>query len=399
MRRVVASSVGETAGRAVNVLLPIVVLYLHGSGLAADGLFLALAFAFFLHGTLSNALTSVFVPLLVQAKEPLDCGRYAACAAGVALLGTGVALWFSAGYFSAVERGLVCVAVWISGMSGLLAAPAVAALGAEHRYAAAGVTWSLRGIPLLAYLVWAPSVPQLALLMSGIALADLLRCVILTRLVRERLVWRGSGVALPFPLGVGHVLASSVIAGMVPLAVRWIASLGEAGVLSTFEMSDRVFAAVASLCTIGLGNVALVYFARTESEPERNRLARRMLMIGLLWSLGWMVALFILAVSLPLLNEWSGRIGVEVLGQVSVTLLVLGISLPGFVLHMLLSRNVIASGQAVVLPGMALAGLVTTVLVAWPLCNVIGVAGLAAGIVAGQYVVLAWMLCFSFGRR
>lgn len=398
LKRVFASSAGEAAGRAVNVALPLAVLYLHGAGLAADGFFLALAFAFFVQGTAANALAAALVPVLARGRECFDLRFYVGHASGCAALVALPAVWFSGDYFDASDGILVFLGVWLSGAAGLIAAPAVAALGVEHRYSPAGLSWALRVFPLGAYLLWAPPAAQLSLLLFGVALADALRCVLLCYMARASLAL-SSGVRLPFPVESTYLLASSLVVGLVPLTVRWLASLGATGSVSIFEMADRVFAAVASLATLGIGNVALVYLAHAQSSAERRGLSLRMLRAGLGWSLVWAGGIIAVAFSLPWLAGWTGALGGTDLDRVAQVLWVLAAGLPAFVLHMLMSRAIIAAGLARVLPGMALAGLIATLVVSAMLQGGYGPAGLAAGVVAGQYLVLALMFRVFFGRR
>ncbi len=391
VKRVLASSAGEATGRLVNVALPFAVLYLHGAGLASDGFFLVMAFVFFVQGTTANALATALVPVLARRQQRFELFGYCWRAGCFALLMALLTVVFSPGYFSPQEQLLVFVAAGAAGASGLIAAPAVAALGVEHRYAAAGLTWGLRALPLLAYLLWAPEDGRLTALLVGIALADAGRCALLIRLAKRRLTWQ-RGQPLPFPVEAGYLLAASLIAGAVPLVVRWMASLGEAGAVSIFELADRVFAAIVSLGTLGIGNVALVYFAHAGTSVERGRLLRRMLKAGLAWSMLWVVVIVGGALFLPALVGRFGAVEQVELERIAAVLLILALALPAFVLHMLLSRGVIASGRAKALPLLALVGLLTTASVGWFSSESLGVQGLAVGVVAGQYVVFAMML-------
>jgi len=388
--RVGLSSAGEVVGRAVNVMLPFALFAVHGIGTDTDRFFLALAVGFFVQGTLANAVASGLVPELVDDREPRSLAAFVAAAGGAGA---------SAGIFAVALVGIspvslagavTAVAIAVLGSAGLIAAPAVAVLNAEHRYGAPGLTWSLRIVPIALYLLWQPGFPLLHWLLAGLAAADAARGFILLRLAGPRLHF-GRGRRLHFPRTALHLMLGSAIAGLVPLALRSIAAAGASGSVSQFEAAERVYGAVASLATIGVGNVALVYLARLRGTSDETAGWRMILQASLLWSMLWLTACVALWAAFPLVAPWLRLPDANGLADVRNTFLALAFGMPGFIITGMFGRRMLTAGLAARFVPVTSAGVTFAIGSGWLLFPVLGSVGLGVAVAGSQYVVSSLM--------
>jgi peptidoglycan biosynthesis protein MviN/MurJ (putative lipid II flippase) len=391
LRRVGVSSSGEIIGRAVNIALPFVILGVHSVDLLTDLFYLALAIAFFVQGTLSNSVASIQVTELTKDDLPRSLRSFLAWGALAGLLAGVAAFWV---VFSGLELGTAMVAtasVTVAAAFGLLSAPAVAVLHAEHRYLMPGLTWAFRIVPLMAYVAWAPDTPALHWLLAGIALSDVVRAAVLLWLARGRLTLSETVPPLGFPVDAVYLLAGSSVAGLTPLAARWLASLGDPGSVSIFEAADRMYMALASLATIGIGNVILVYLARVRGTLDEHQAWRWVLRSAVLWSVLWLAIALTAGLGFPVFGWILPQQGHETVSDIRNTFVTLSLGIPAFVVGIVLSRRILTLGLARRLLPMAVAGLGITIFVGWLLLGPVGITGIALGVVVGQYLVLALM--------
>jgi peptidoglycan biosynthesis protein MviN/MurJ (putative lipid II flippase) len=394
--RVGQSSAGEVIGRAVNLVLPFAILALHSVDLLTDTFFLALAVAFFVQGTLANVVSSIQITELVKDNSRRSIRTFLPWVLAAGVLSGSVALWFTVSSLAVTAAVVASLSVMLAAGAGLLAAPAVAVLNADHRYFMPGITWSFRIFPLIAYVLWAPDTPKLHWLLAGIALADSLRTWVLLRLASGRLTLRGDE-ALTFPTDALYLMMGSAIAGLTPLAARWIAAFGDAGGVSVFEAADRTYGAVASLATIGIGNVILVYLARLSGTDDEHRVWRWILLSGSIWSLLWLILAMLIWAIFPSLVGFLQQQSGTTLVEMRSTFLALCVGLPGFIMCLVLSRRILTLGLARRLLPVAVAGLAVSVTVGWLLSGHLGTTGVALGIVAGQYIGLLLMIYYATG--
>jgi peptidoglycan biosynthesis protein MviN/MurJ (putative lipid II flippase) len=175
------------------------------------------------------------------------------------------------------------------------------------------------------------------------------------------------------------------------LVARWVASLGEVGLVSIFEVADRLYVAVASLATIGVGNVVLVYLSRLDAAEDRWAW-RWILVTAFGWSALWLVIALALWMALPGVSELIPFRSSEALAEVRLTFLVLSIGLPAFIMKLVFSRRILTLGLARRLVPMAIAGLLFSGLAGWLLLEPLGTPGIATGVVGGHYLVTVLML-------
>lgn len=390
-RRVGLSSAGEVAGRAVNLVLPFAIFSVHGVDLFTDSFFLATAVAFFVYGSLTNALVNALVPELVRDARLVDVRNCLGWAAIAALLTALVVFIVATAPLSFVSTVLVGLATALMAASGLAAAPAVAVLNSDHRYGMPGLTWSLRLVPLAFYVIWWPVFPALQWLLAGLALADAGRAVILLWLARGRLSLAGVGVPMHFPVAALRLILASAVAGLTPLVARWIASFGEPGTVSLFEAGDRIYAAIASLATIGMGNVTLVYLARLSGTSEERRGWRWIVWTSMAWSLLWLSMCVFIWAMFPFVSGWLNLQSGEMVDQVREIFLALSLGIPGFVMTGVLSRRLLTAGRSELFMPITLAGLVFTACAGWPMSVWVGAAGIGATLSVAQYFVAILM--------
>lgn len=379
LRRVGAASAGEVFGRAVNVLLPFVVFALHSVDAQTDRFFLMMAVAFFVFGTVANTLAAALVPNVVGVRSVLGLG---------AMLRLAVVAGASVGVVGAVlavdeipqpTLAVACIALGVMAAAGVASAPLVAVLNADHRYVMPGLTWGLRLVPVGLYWLWRPTDSSaLHWLLVGLALADLMRTRILLRLVEGRVTFGRTGLPLKLPSSAADMLLAGGITGLSPLLARWIATFGESGTVSLFEVADRMYGALASVATIGVGSVALVYLARLQGSAEESRGWRWMLWATGAWGVIWWAVSLVVWAGFPMLSGWFALQSDVALETVRGIFLALAFGIPGFVVTNLLGRRMLTAGRsrrmvpiaaAVTVCGGGLGGML------FPLIGAVGIAG------------------------
>lgn len=391
VRRIGLSSAGEAVGRAVNLVIPFVVLAAAVADRRTDLFFLVLAVAYFVQGTLASALANTLVVEFVADRQRRSAANLVPWSVIAAVVAGSVAGLLAAPVWTSGQVSAVAISVAVAAAAGLLAAPAVAAINAEHRYVMPGLTWAFRVVPVALYWAAGSGTDSLPWLVAGIAAADLARAAVLLRLTRRRLTLGRDASPLGFPTDALHLVASGMVAGVTPFAARLIASTGEPGAVSVYETAERIYGALASLATIGLGNVILVYLARTGSTDERALAWRWIVRSAVTWSLLWALVAGAVWLGFPRLAHLLSPQSGETLGLIRDTFLVLSFGFPAFVMGLVLSRRILIQGQASSLVRMAGAGLVVSVFGGWMLLRPLGPAGIAASVVAGQYLVFAMM--------
>ncbi len=391
MRRVGLSSAGEVVGRAVNLLLPFALLTIYNAGTFTDSFFLAMAVAFFVQGTLANVLVNTLVAELVNHEKTHDLRVFLGWTSFAGLFAGLVASTLTAEQLSFNATFITAISVAFMASAGLAAAPAIAKLNVAHRYGMPGLTWGLRIIPLGLYFFWRPEEPVLHWLLAGLALADIMRAVILMNLTKAQFCLHHSADTLHFPLSAKHMIFASSIAGLTPLIVRWIASFGNAGDVSIFEAADRLYAAVASLATIGIGNVTLVYLANLTNTPEEQSGWKLILRTSIAWSLLWLALSILLWFSFPFVMAWIKFQTYNVSAEIRHTFLALSLGIPGFIMTGVFSRRLLTLGYSHALIPMALIGLICTTLISGLLFNLLATVGIGLSLSASQYLVMIMM--------
>ena len=401
-RRIALSSTGEIVGRAINVVMPLMLIGLHGPGLALDAFFLQMAVAFVAFGTLANALTTALVPALLPDEGP-DRWDLRPMLAWLALIAFVTAL--SAVAWSAAERPTshsvtVSAAVFVMGLSGLLASVVVAKLNADHRYGLPGLSWSLRLLPVAGYALIAPREPQLVLLMAGIAVADAGRLAWLWRSVGPCLGLGNGGRRLRVPAAAWYFLSASVIAGASPLIARSLATIEGAGGVSLFEAADRLYGAFASLASIGVGSVVTVYLSRLAGAAHERRGWRLILMASITWGGLWLLLAVALWWVSPALAGAIGNPLGAAFDDVRGIFLALALGLPGLIVSGVLGRRILTVGRPRDFLPATIFAVAIGAATAWALVRVVGLAGIGLGMAASQYAVcLAMGLALKRGGR
>lgn len=394
-RRVGLSSVGEIAGRAVNLLLPFAIFAAHKADTQTDSFFLALAVALFVQASVGGGLVSALVPEFVRSDERKGLTSFAIIAAG-----GGVVAGFAAAVItrSYLPIWVSSLAVGVMATSGLLAAPSVAALNADHRYGAPGISWGLRLVPVGLFVVVEDAGRQLAALLLGLAAADALRAAVLLWIARARLAFSRAYCELGFPISAASVIAASVVAGFNPLVVRWLATLHDPGSVSLFEAADRLYSSVASLATIGVGSVTLVYLARLQGTDEEERRWRLILQVSVAWSMLWLVVSLGLWRWFPWDGPWFALQSAEGMRAVRDTFLCLAIGMTGFILTGVFARRLLVMGLSTWLVPLSLAGVACTLVAGLLLVRTFGVPGIGAALSLSQYLV-AGLMVWALNRK
>ena len=387
--RVGLSSAGEVVGRAVNLLLPFVLFAAHEADAYTDGFFVALAVALFVQASVGGGLVSALVPEFVRSDERKSMFLFAV---GAAVGGVVAGISASVATAGTLPASVSAMAVGIMAAAGLLAAPPIALLNADHRYGVPGLCWALRLVPVAVFVVVEDAARQLAALLLGLAAADALRAMILLRMTRARLGFSRSQPQLGFPAAAASVILSSVVAGFNPLAVRWIATLHDPGSVSLFEAADRLYSSVASLATIGVGSVTLVYLARLRGTDGEAMRWRTILRVSIVWSLAWLAVGLALWRWLPWDSPWFALQRPEGMNAVRDTFLCLAAGMTGFILTGVLARRLLVVGLSQWLVPLSLAGFACTLVVGLLAVSVFGVPGIGAALSLTQYLVAGLMI-------
>lgn len=392
VKSVLFSTGAELVGRSVNLLIPFAVLALHASDAATDQFFLYFAISFFFQGTVYNALVTSSISIAVRGHgAPIKPGfvyfLWVMTALAVVSVFCGHRL---AGSGNVI---LIALSVAIMTFATLYSAPTVAAYYSEHRFVLPGILWGLRVVPLIVYAIFSTGSDELPKLLAGIAVADTIRSQLLVRFRPNTRaptnVDSGEG---GHPRAVTHMVLASVIAGLTPLLVRWIAASGNEGSLSTFEAADRLFGAVASLSMIGVGNVASVHVSRLLQRSDQPPSLTRIVRFSCLWSCLWLFAGIMVWLLLPL---FAGLIGGEAEALLSLQVrdnyLILALGIPAFVFTGMQARCLVAIDRGRELISLATIGVGVSSLGAAILAPVMGTLGLTIAMTLGQYVVSAMM--------
>lgn len=394
--RVGLASVGELIGRSANLALPFIVLSQYAADRQTDAFFFALAIGFFSFGTIANASVSALVTDFVsdeQSRNPL--GYLRACLAISAVTGV-VAFAASGQSWPAPIPIIVGISISIMALSGLAAAPAIAVLNAGHRYVAPGMTWGLRIVPLLIFWIYSSqATSRLIGLLVGISIADALRSIVLMRMARSRLSVT-SPHHIRFPRATLYLVSSGMIAGLNPLISRWIATTGVHGGLSLFEMADRLYSTIASLATIGMGSVIMVYLARLQSSETATEHWRITLKASIAWSMLWFLAGLTIWVIFPQLHILLKEQDAFALSAIRQTYLGLVFGIPAFVMTITFSRRLLATDASEKLLLVSLVNVLCNTIVGITLYKLIGTIGLGYAFMIAQYASAITMYLFIF---
>jgi len=389
--RVGVSSMGEICGRAVNILLPFIVITIHGANTLTDSFFLAMACAFFVQGTLANVCITALVPEFIRSDVKRNLVKFLRLAIVAGVIASLISAVLIYRPLSMVASVVSSFSIALIAISGLIAAPATAALNAQHRYAMPGLTWGLRMFPVLTYMVIWPHIPLLHWLLAGIALADYLRMVILLWLAREWLAFKEEYEPLCFPQAAQYLIIAAAIAGVIPLVMRWIASTGHAGTVSLFEAAERIYSIVASLATIGVGNVTLVYLARINGTKEESSGWRMIVRSAIVWSLLWLFIGVLLWVLFPLISQWIHLPPETSTSVVRNCVLLFVLGMPGFILTGIISRRLITLGLSRALIFITAVGVVFSIVGGIFLFPIFDIVGIAAILSLNQYLIALLM--------
>lgn len=390
-KRVSLASAGEIAGRTINLALPFFVLHLYSADSATDRFFFVFSIGFFVFGTLSNILTSVFVPEFISSKPPRNLRSYLRWSALIASC-TGLLAVLMAGGNSVLAEVIVLGAsAGGMAMAGLVSAPSIAALNADHRYFLPGLTIGLRALPVAVYWMIQPERSYLPFLLSGLAVTDGIRAVVLWLNARNRFSGNPAHAPLKIPASALYLVAAGLIAGSTPVTIRWIASFGDPGSLSVFEVADRLYSAIASLASIGMGSVVLVYLARLEETSDADMYWSWIAVATLAWGLIWSLVGLGIWAAFPQFSDWINFHEARDVNLVRSTFLGLIAGMPAFILTVALGRRLFTAGLSRHLVPMSIMGLCFNLIAGIVLFLYYDTAGLAISLSLSHFLVATLM--------
>lgn len=394
-----AATAANILGRAGNLLVPFIVLGLHESGRETDSFFIGFAVAFYFFGTLSNSVCDALVPRLASAPFNFTHARWALISAFAAILSlttTAALSQIGNGTISLVE--ITSFAVMAG--AGVYASPAIAALHLQNRYALPNLLWLTRLVPLAAYSSISTSQTPLYLLALGLAVADVIRAWILMNRARLRLfTTSGSNRDGREARNIVPIMAASIIAGLNPLIDRWIAALGEPGAITTLEAAERVYQAIASVATIGVTSVLLVYLSRAHQHQRLETSWSRALAAAFPWAAFWLATalgvgwLVFPNEILPLFN-----LGADATDTATSTYLAYAWGLPALIYGLFVVRRYVVEGRLRQLLMFAVLSVLLNAILSWVGFNLLGITGIAIATTAVYTMVTTGMIAALWVR-
>lgn len=288
---VTAATLANAAGRAANVLIPLLLVSIYGATPETDRFFFVLALAFYFYSTLSYAATEASVPICIQNNRSLSSRAIAKIAISVTAV---VFLLSSATCFIGNQTG-IGYAAGLSLMSGAGIANGFATgiLHARSRYVVTGLSWALRIAPFLWFVALRHSDENLYLLAIGLGMADWLRLGLLILLrpktepshqLCDAWAYLKRHLSSYLPL-----VMAMLIMGMNPIADRMIANLSGPGHLSILDAAERLSGIFSTLCTLGMMTVLLTRLSRAVSSRSIDREWPAVIKMALIWSAIWLV--------------------------------------------------------------------------------------------------------------
>lgn len=375
-RRVLfTATLGQSVGRVATLLTPLLILSVHPADAQADRFFLLLAVSFYFSGSIANALTEAGVPLYAQSRyspKTLSCGVVAVL---LAVLFYGGWQWYSPQ--PDIRYGIA--GALIVG-SGIAAAFPTAALFVAGNYLVSGVTWLMRLVPLLLFIMLADqSEHALVWLALGFGVADLGRYGLIALAASKKLE-RGAASESP-PKVLHHymaVIAGVLISGLNPLVDRFIAGLGPVGAISVLDLGERVYQVFGALASVGFSPVVLVRLSRESQARTDCRTWFRLMKLTAYWSGLWaslgMVSLMLWGNTLLSLSMQLSPEQIQMALECCYYFL---LGLPPLLLGAVCIRQLIVTRRHRWLVAMAVVSLVLNALTSYLLFLVMGTPGIA----------------------
>lgn len=384
-----SATAGQSLGRVATILTPVLVLLAHPADRETDSFFLMLSVSFYFAGTIANGLLDATLPLYKQ---------YGYMPNGVRILGVATAIasaQFAAWRYFVPSSGIgYAISGALMTFSGIVAAFPSSVLFANGRYAAVGVSWLLRLIPLGLFVSVTDGDSSLAWLALGFGVADLARLALIARSSRQFAAIRSGQADLRSTRHYFSVVVGVMVSGLNPLADRFIAGLGGPGGISILDLGERIYQVFGALATVGFSPVAMVYLSDHGQGQDAFAAWRRLMLVTMIWSVGWallgLLALALgeiwLTVDYLKLSREESQLAIE-----CSRYLLLG--LPPLLIGSVCVRQLIVSQSHVWLVVMAGVGLLANVVVSYVLFLAIGLAGIALGTSVAYLLTAAAMAC------
>ncbi|MEN8128862.1 MAG: lipid II flippase MurJ [Pseudomonadota bacterium] len=388
------ATAAQAIGRITNVAIPIVVLHSHSPNEATDRFFFTFSIAFFLFGTLGNALTDATVPKVARQRPILHKRERALVSSLSAIIS--VILILSWGYLnnSTISSGLIFGAALSVG-AGFYATFSSGILHAERRYIWPGILWGLRAVPLIIYATAHLEITFLPWLMVGIGVSDLLRSILLGKFEKNDLPTTHSLTSQKDYL---LIIMAASINGLIPIIDRIIAGLDTPGGISLLESGERIYGVIASLSTIGMLNIVLVELSRYDEVKEFNKVWHKLLPLSTLWAVSWMIVALVFWQLLKeqlVFNLWRFSAS-----QADITYLVFiyyTAGLPAFVVGLVCVRAYIVFGLQKELLVLSAVSLISNIILSILLFIIQGIPGIALA-TSVVYAILTTIMIFRLSK-
>lgn len=296
---VAPSTIANLVGRAANVLVPLTVVGLYGANPHTDQFFFILALSYYFYGTLSYAAIEPSVPIIISSNQALS-------SIGIVGIGLFSALvlfsisWFWLFLTPGMNSGYAFGFALMSG-AGLANGFATGILNARERFMMPGLSWSLRIIPIVIFVLFNQPAQNLHFLAIGIGIIDWLRLWLLLSHQPDLAIPCQKYSPLLFLKNHSSkylpTAMAMIIMGLNPIIDRFIADFGGPGSISILDTGERLFGIFSVLCTLGMMTVLLTNFSKAVINKTIDKTWSSMMKMVGLWSTAWLAIAFLIGYS------------------------------------------------------------------------------------------------------
>ena len=159
-------------------------------------------------------------------------------------------------------------------------------------------------------------------------------------------------------------------------------------------MADRLYSTTASLATIGMGSVVMVYLARLQKSENAAEQWRITLKASIVWSMLWFLVGLTMWVIFPQLHILLKEQDAFALSAIRQTYLGLVFGIPAFVMTITLARRLLAIGASEKLLSVSLVNVLCNATIGIALYQLVGTAGLGYAFTIAQYASAITMYLF-----
>lgn len=185
--------------------------------------------------------------------------------------------------------------------AGLANGFATGILNARERFMMPGLSWSLRIIPIVIFVLFNQPAQNLHFLAIGIGIIDWLRLWLLLSHQPDLAIPCQKYSPLLFLKNHSSkylpTAMAMIIMGLNPIIDRFIADFGGPGSISILDTGERLFGIFSVLCTLGMMTVLLTNFSKAVINKTIDKTWSSMMKMVGLWSTAWLAIAFLIGYS------------------------------------------------------------------------------------------------------